>query len=215
MNAPSESSQGPRGPRNVLEKAWADIKALDVRNIADRARAEYADEDSLVVSFFSTKYIVDRTKGAVSKQDGGEPAHRFVAALILHYLIGAKDVEPTGRLLTFRELEGGDVYYDAFYRRAIAPLAQELGSIPRLLLDRAKRIGGEPANIGDASVRVLVFPKIPVVAVVWMGDDEVPSSANILFDTTAGMHLHTEDLAAVGDLVADALVLSDDEWRGW
>ncbi len=211
----SENAKEGRGPRNVLDKAWDDLATVDMQRLTKTAGADGADRRSCVIRFFGTPYSVDKEKRVVSRVGGEKPVHRFVAALILHYVIGAKNIVPTGKMLTFRELPGGDIYYDAFYRRAIQPLAADIGPMPQLLHERARRVGGEPMDIGDASVRVKVFPRVPVVAVVWMGDEEVPSSANILFDSTASEHLHTEDLAAVGDLMADSLVLSDEEWRGW
>ena len=211
----NEKAKDVRGPRNVLDKAWDDLLHIDMLQLSRTAGADKVDEGSCSIRFFATPYQVDRAKRVVSRIDGERPVHRFIAALILHYLIGAKDTEPTGKMLTFRELPGGEVYYDAFYRRAIQPLAADIGPRPQLLLERAKRVGGERMDFGDASVRIAVFPRIPVVVVAWMGDEEVPSSANMLFDSTASAHLHTEDLAAIGDLVADSLVLSDEEWRGW
>ncbi len=199
----------------MLEKAWSDLASQDLETLAKNAKARFHDDGLVTVPFFCKEYSIDRVGSCVTRVVDGHAAHPYVAALILHYLMGAKDIELTGRYLTFRELEGGEVYYQAFYRRAIQPLATELGNSPQLLLERAERVKGERLDLGDASVKVQVFPRIPVVAVVWQGDDEVPSAANILFDSTAGHHLHTEDLAAIGDIVADSLILSDEEWRGW
>ncbi len=215
MKEPNGQNRNHSGPRDVLSKAWADLAGLDIEELSRRGRAEFKDKESAIVDFMTRKYVINRATRNVSRFEDDKVTNPFIAALILHYLLGAKDVEESGRLLTFRELEGGDVYYQAFYRRAIKPLADEIGPTPALLFERARRVGGERLDLGDASVRIHVFARVPVVIVVWAGDEEVPSSANILFDSTAGHHLHTEDLAAVGDLVADAIILSDDEWRGW
>ncbi len=211
QNQPGKSN----GPRNVLVKAWEDISTFDIGKMAVDSGSMPSADGGLVVRFFDREYSVFPAKRRIERNGSEGAPNPFIASLILHYLMRAKNVEATGRLLTFRELEGGNVYYDAFYRRAIQPLAQDIGSNPSILLERAKRVGGTAMKLGDASVKIPVFPRVPVVAVVWKGDDEVPSSANILFDSTAGLHLHTEDLAAVGDLTADALVLSDEDWRGW
>ncbi len=215
MNEPNGQNRNQSGPRDVLSKAWADLAGLDIKELSRRAKAEFKDKETVIVDYLTRKYVINRATRKIFRIEDNKAANPFIAALILHYLMGAKDAEESGRLLTFRELEGGDVYYQAFYRRAIKPLADKIGPTPTLLLERARRVGGERLNLGDASVKIHVFARVPVVVVVWAGDEEVPSSANILFDSTAGHHLHTEDLAAVGDLVADVLVLSDDEWQGW
>jgi len=215
MDDQPQSINTSKRPRNFLEKAWDDVVGLDMKQLAKNASADFIDDSSVVVRFFLEKFVINKKKKSVTRLENDKKISSFISALILHYLIGAKEIEPTGKLLTFRELEGGEVYYQAFYRRAIQPIAQELAPTPELLLKRAKRIGGVKHNLGDASTKISVFPRLPIIVVIWMGDDEVPSSANILFDSTAGYHLSTEDLAAIGDIVADSLVLLDDEWRGW
>ena len=57
-------------------------------------------------------------------------------------------------------------------------------------------------TIGDASVRIDAFPKLPVTVVLWEGDQEIPGNANILFDETAPLLLAMEDLSVVGNLVS-------------
>jgi hypothetical protein len=48
------------------------------------------------------------------------------------------------------------------------------------------------------SFKTYFFPKMPVVVVIWLGDEEVPTSANVLFDANAGKILPTEDISVVG-----------------
>ena len=63
-------------------------------------------------------------------------------------------------------------------------------------------MGASIQTIGDASVRIDAFPKLPVTVVFWEGDQEIPGSANILFDETAPRLLAMEDLSVVGNLVS-------------
>jgi hypothetical protein len=37
--------------------------------------------------------------------------------------------------------------------------------------------------------------------VVWPGEDEIPASGKVVFDSTAEEHLSTEDIAVLGDQV--------------
>ncbi|MBU1915062.1 MAG: DUF3786 domain-containing protein, partial [Candidatus Thermoplasmatota archaeon] len=50
------------------------------------------------------------------------------------------------------------------------------------------------------------FPKVPVVVILWQGDEEVASSANVLFDANAGKIMATEDLSLVGGTLTRRLI---------
>ncbi len=65
-------------------------------------------------------------------------------------------------------------------------------------LGRLALAGGERARLGDGSFYFRVLPRLPLMCVLWLGDEDVPPGANILFDAAAGAYLPGEDLAYVG-----------------
>jgi hypothetical protein len=189
----------------ALEKAWENLAGSDLDQIASRAAAEYdRDGQVLQVRFLDEQVRVDFGSKKVLNESGQElPSYQ--AILVLHCLIGAKPFGPTGDWATFREFDAGKFYYSAFEGRSIARVIEAFGSQPELLVKAAAQLGGETVDMGDAGVRFDVFPKLPVAVVVWQGDAELSPSANILFDSTAGSILSTEDLAVVAGVVAGKL----------
>jgi hypothetical protein len=55
-------------------------------------------------------------------------------------------------------------------------------------------------------MRAYFFPKLPIVIALWIGDEEVPASANILFDANAGNILPTEGLSVAAGVLVGRLV---------
>ena len=74
------------------------------------------------------------------------------------------------------------------------------GGCPEKLVEAGEKLGGQRADAGDWAVTVHIFPKVPVTFVLWEGDDEFPPSGNILFDSSAALHLETEDYALLPGL---------------
>lgn len=126
--------------------------------------------------------------------------------LILHYVAGAGNAEVAGRLATFREFEGGDVYYSVFKSRAIDQVVKAFGTAPEVLKHIGETLRAEPVKTGTVGFRVPFFPKLPIVVVLWLGDEEVSASANILFDASAGTILPTEDLAIAAETLVHRLI---------
>ena len=130
----------------------------------------------------------------------------YLKVLLLHYLAGEGGAPVANRFVSFREFEGGSQYYAAFKARAIDPIAREFASRPEELQRAGLSLGAEPMGVGSVGLRLCFFDKLPVAVVLWLGDDEVPTSANMLFDANAGRILPTEDLSVVGGTLSRKLV---------
>jgi hypothetical protein len=189
----------------AFKKAWDDLQSMDPKQVAVNSLSDYEEVESVFsLNFMGTEYQVKRDERTVTDAKG-EWTNPFYAFLIVHYLCGAKDIPLANEHISFRELYGGDVYYAAFKSRAIDFIRRAFESRPEELVEKGVEMGGEKADLGDFSVTIPVLPRIPITVVMWLGDDEVPTSANVLFDKTAGEHLHTEDIAAVSEDLARRL----------
>jgi len=190
--------------RRSLEKAWEDLKRFDLEEIISKSGAE-PDCQGLVLKFLGTYYRVSLENEEVRTEDG-KATNPFFEAILLHYLVESKDFPVSGKQISFREIYGGDIYFGAFYNRTIKPIIERFGMAPEALIKGGERIGGTVADKGDAAVRIPVFPKVYYLFVVWKGDDEVAPSANVLFDSTIGYNLPTEDISALGSIIAGQLI---------
>lgn len=191
---------------DALRVAWQRIQNVDTSTLTTDSGCEVKD-NTVMLRLIDSVYHVDLENCEVRQEKGGQ-APEFITVILLHYLLNTKSIPLSGELISFRELYGGDVYYDAFHARTILPLLNRFGPEKdmNIFLEKTKSIGGERVEIGHAAARFFPFPRIPVVIVIWQGDEEVPSAANILFDSTANQHLPTEDLTVLTSLLVSRLV---------
>jgi hypothetical protein len=202
MSDEQSGQYGGDGYRHVLELAWDQLLSCDPKGVARDARARL-DGGRMALPFLGREALVDLRSRTMTID--GKSASVAEGILALHYLAGTRSASPTGEWISFRQLPGGHAYFGAFKRRTIDGIAALFQRRPVSLVAAARGLGGSELSIGDASVRLDVFPKVPVAVVVWAGDDEIDGSANVLFDETAPMHLPVEDLAVIGAIVHDAL----------
>lgn len=169
----------------------------------ERCSGYVREGSALVFTYLGRSYRLDYPSGIIKPVSAGEEELSLVRQiLILHYAAGLKETLETGKLVTFKEFPGGALYQQAYQARAIDPLVRTFASDPARLLQVAALLGGEPNNLGDVGVTLRVFPRMPVLLVLWRGDEEFPAAGNILFDASAQALLPTEDYAALsGDLV--------------
>ncbi len=196
----------PESYESALKKGWENLVKLDPRKVVKGSGASYdPGKEEYKLTFFGEEYRIQSSKRRVI-DPGGQEAKPFICVLLLHYLEYSKDIELEDRLITFREMSGGDVYYNAFQRRAILPITNAFDSNIEALRAAGEHIHAKESTHGDISIRIDVFPRIPVTVILWKGDEEIPPSSNMLFDASIKEHLPTEDVAVIGGFVASMLI---------
>ena len=126
------------------------------------------------------------------------------STLLAHYA-SAKPIPLTGNLVKYRDVPGGYAYEGAFIKRAVQPIAKAFGDNPEDLPRAAELLGGARCKLGDASAQVIALAGIPLTYILWVAED-LPASANVLYDSSASNYLPTEDLAVLGELTTLRLI---------
>ena len=126
--------------------------------------------------------------------------------LILHYFTQAKGTPLTGKLIPYRDLPGGLVYYPTFIKRTIEPLSDFFGKNPTLLVGVGKMLGARTGTAGDASLIIDAFARVPISVILWEGDDELKAEVNLLFDANILDYLTSEDVTIVCETITWRLI---------
>jgi hypothetical protein len=124
--------------------------------------------------------------------------YQWIAELLTKYASASKPVK-VGKLTKFKDFSGGYAYEGAFHRRVVELIVRLFGKTPDDLLKAAQLIGGKQIEYGDCSVEIETFPEIFLTIILWT-DDELPSTANVLFDGSSGKTFNAEDLAWFSDI---------------
>jgi hypothetical protein len=182
------------GYEAAIEKAW-DVLAQVT------ARQEFS------VKFLADEYSVDRKTKKVFSLACNVPAKDFTAILILHYLAQREKGLPqvVGQWVSFKELSAVEGYESAFRTRSIEPIVRKYGRQPEGLLEAGQRFNARKGAQGDVGIIIEVCPGVPVMVLLWRGDDEFGPEANILFDRSITGIFCTEDIVVVAGVVAAAL----------
>lgn len=183
------------GYAEALRKAW------------DEAANLGGDVSS--VKFLADTYDVDPKSKTVFSSSCNIPAKEQVSIIVLHYLIKRLKLktlpEPTGKWISFNELEGGDGYYPAFKKRTIDVVLRKFKDNPEALLDLVGRFSAKRAQAGDFSVVIEPFEGAPVLIAIWKGDEEFGPEANIHFDASISKIFCTEDIVILTEFLTHAL----------
>lgn len=174
-------------------KLWKTLAGLPNEDVCQRCLTPY---DPLLqcyhVQVLNESYQVFTREMAIHKaHERKAPLSIELRLLILQYLIQAKELPLVGKWVTEKELKNGEMFYRGVHSLEMFknPLEEKFGRRPDDFLEAGLSIGGRKVNYGDGGLTFQALPRIPVLCILWAGDDEFPAKVNILFDPTIEQHL--------------------------
>ena len=197
---------------NGEEHAWEVLARLDPEAVCRRADVTHcAPAGHYVLRVFSA-FMPVSTKDR--RMSGGSPSadallerlggHARLSAL--WYLVGARDVPLSGRLAKPGDMGGGEIYERGTHVLPLDCVADRYGSDLDGFLARGRELDGEETRYGDASVRLLPFPRVPVVLLLWKKDPEFAARAGLLLDSSARFHLPLDIIWSTAMMTLQAML---------
>jgi hypothetical protein len=152
------------------------------------------------------EFVDDLQKGVADPEVSNPTMHHQITELLVEYSRASK--KPlNGKQVKFRMFPGGVAYENAFVRKAVDPIAKGFAANPELLAEAGVLLGGRKLELGQASVEVPAFNLVPITYILWV-DEELPPTANVLFDESANNYLNAEGLANLAELATWRLLLA-------
>lgn len=190
---------------NDLRKS---LSLLPITTLVNNTGCDYHDVDSVSgyfsFAFFNNLVMCKHPEFIFLDQDGGE-LPEFQQLLFLYYFSVAEGSTQSESFVSFAELPGGRIYDKAFQGYSGDEITKTFGNDLLAFCKSCENCGGERQLVADASYEFVVFPKIRVQLIYWLGDDEFPSSAKILFDSSVTKFVPIEACAIIGSTLARRL----------
>ncbi len=183
---------------DALQKALEDFGELRPFVAASKSGTDFAD-DKFIIPFFNRTFWISYPDGEIeeSGEDMGYP--KWLRVLLLHYLVQADGTAVADTWIAYRQLPGANFFEQRFANMCINPLTQAFGEDIEGFKRGGEALGGEPiTRTGDAAFRFKALPKISMACILYLGDEEVQPSVNVLFDAASIAYLPTEDLSLMG-----------------
>lgn len=126
-------------------------------------------------------------------------------AIVLYYFQTADGTPLSNRWISFSELPHGNFYHRAFQGYTGNLLARKMSQL-KVFEQSAAQIGGQRVEFGGAAYAFQVLPRVHLLTVLWEGDEEIPSSYQILFNEACPHYLPLEACAIAGSMLTHQLI---------
>jgi len=202
---PPKNDRTPYNLSDAFSIARERFLAADIATQCRRTGALCSPE-IITLNYLNEIYRIDVSSAEVAFVDSKAPVPLRDKILILHYFTQAQGTSLTGKQIAYRDLPGGLVYYPTFIKRTIEPLADFFGKNPALLVGVGKMLGARKGEVGNASLIIDAFARVPVNIILWQGDDELKAEVNLLFDANITDYLTSEDVTILCETITWRLV---------
>jgi hypothetical protein len=202
------------------EQAWDFLSALDPEKVQRNANVIYDRElSSYEMVCFARKInisLLDRnisgnsdTAATLINEHGD-----YSRLSILKYLVNVKEVPLSGQLVRPTDLSGGDLFARGTHILPLEEIADLFNNDKDAFINKGQELGGQQLEYGDMALRLFPFPRVPIVLIVWSGDDEFPPRSSLLFDSSCTFHMPIDILWSTAMWTVQMMLYQGNQKRG-
>ena len=197
---------------DAFDKAARQLEAMEPRTVAAGSGAEYR-EGRFELRFFNRTFHIAHPRVAVHQPSADNEPTVWLQLTLLHYLINAARMPASaspaavaGEWVAYRQLAGSPAAGGIFQRTVIAPIVSAFGQDADGFRQACLSLGGVPLEgRGDAAFTFRALPRLPLLAVLYLGEEGMSPSASVLYGADASGYLPAEALILVGEYLSAAL----------
>jgi hypothetical protein len=181
-------------PVHILHPSlWESLAQADPKDICQRSRAQFDKATgAFLLDFLQERYRIKPDSREIKPDTDtiseGDPSIDL-QVILLTYLLNVREISLADRLVAVGSLKGGKCFFQGPHSFPLDPLIEQYGHDSEAFLDRGLSLGATQENYGDVSVRFPALPRVPVVMVLWVADEEFTPRLSVVFDATVDQHL--------------------------
>lgn len=194
---------------NVPDEYWVQLQQADRDELCQRTLARsLGGSRNIVIDFLGTEIRINPQEKQVFRriEDDWIPVTGFLVQLLTTlYLMNAQESLLTNDWIGVRQLQDAH-FFQGPHALNLAPVVAQFGHDPEGFASRCTALGGVPMPMADVAFRLKPFPRIPLVYLLWKGDEEFPPRLSVLFDRSIERHFAADAIWGLVNLMTDILV---------
>jgi hypothetical protein len=202
-------TQSPPGFSRRAGELRSELLSIPPGLLSTRTGSNYFARDTQSGEFHFQMYdkeVVGKYPDFIFFSKTGVELPEFQQLLLLYYFATADGTIQTGKFVSFADLPGGRMYAQAFQSYSGHEVEKVFVENLAAFKTACERENGQQVEIADAAYIFYVFPKVSAQIVYWLGDEDFPSTCNILFDSAATHFLPIDACAIVGSHLAQRVI---------
>ena len=191
----------------AIRLAVSKLQNIDLMKRCENLGLPAPDEKGAIhFRAFDTNWELRSGDFRLMNAETNEPAKPIDRILVLHYLNCDLPVPETNMFISFRDLPGGQFYWQSLRSRTVQPLVDKFQNNLDQLSKNLNRFDWKPIKYGDLGARIHVVGRLDITLIYRRADEEFPPTADILFTDNIKRVYTTEDVTVLGSRICLGLL---------
>lgn len=135
------------------------------------------------LDIWGEEYIVDSVGQKIERRGSAHAApHEYFYLFVIYYVLLAAECRVKGEWISEKDLPGGATFFRGPHRIPTDLISGRFGNNLKEFNICCEKLGGTAISLGDAAFSFEVAPGLPVAVVYWLGDEDFPAEAGLLYD---------------------------------
>ena len=159
------------------------LAAADPQAICSRVPCGYDPQSGIFsLTAWDVNYRIDPAARNISAVDAGRSLHDYFDIFLLHYLLNDHKLYTQGEWISEKDMPGGPTFFRGPHAIPTEWISRRFGNDLGSFTRCCSRLSGAPLDLADAAFEFTIVPHIKVALLYWIGDDDFPAEAKILYD---------------------------------
>lgn len=155
----------------------------DPQEICSRIPCRYDSiSGTYSLTAWGVEYQIDPAGKNISAMDGDQSLHEYFDIFLLNYLLNDKAPHTLGEWISDKDMAGGPTFFRGPHAIPTQRISERFGNDLDLFIQYCTALSGEPLDMADAAFGFTIVPNIRVALLYWIGDEDFPAEAKILYD---------------------------------
>lgn len=168
----------------IDEKLFDSLAGFVPAEVCRRAQCRYDQAgDSYYLTYWGDEYLVDCQNKIIDRLTSNfSKPHDYLPVFIINYLMQVKTVSLRGEWISEKDMAGGVAFFRGPHEIPTSLIVSRFNNDLDEFARSCEHFHGRPLSLADAAYAFSPAPHISIGLLYWVGDDEFPPEAKLLFD---------------------------------
>jgi len=192
-------------PEIIDTSYFIELEKVAPETLCREGRCRYSTErHQYFLDVWEHQYLIDLPNRKIEctlKAD--PPMHEYFDLFAMYYLLRVNDIPLREEWVSEKDLPGGPTFFRGPHQIPTDLITRRINNDLKQFKTCCEKLGGSPIDMADAAFRFSITPDIPVAVLYWIGDEDFPAEAKILYDRSITELLTLDILFALAVGVCD------------
>lgn len=178
---------------------FTELNAATPEAICRKGRCRYiADLNQYAIEVWGDMYIFNLNNSKIEHVIATNPQpHKYFDLFVMYYLLRGKDILLSEEWVSEKDLPGGPTFFRGPHQIPTDLISKRFKNDLQEFKTCCENLGGTQLEMADAAFSFSITPDIPVAVLYWIGDEDFPAEAKILYDRSVPELLSLDILFAL------------------